>query len=174
MRYIYIPLLLFIFSCSKQDNCDDPVDCLPPLTTTGEGTIGCLINGKPFTPGGGQIGGPIQQAYYNTLEGEYYFGLKGSNDSPNQLIAIFSKGIEIEEGKSYSFGLDQNFGFHANYFLNGGVEQYQTSEIYSGEITFTNFDDLNGIVSGTFWFDAVSEDREVVEIREGRFDMKYN
>ena len=28
-------------------------------------------------------------------------------------------------------------------------------------------------VSTTFWFDAVNAQGEIVEIREGRFDMKY-
>jgi hypothetical protein len=39
----------------------------------------------------------------------------------------------------------------------------------SGEITFTKFSD--GIASGTFWFDAITEDgSDTVRIREGRFD----
>jgi len=31
----------------------------------------------------------------------------------------------------------------------------------------------NNIVSGTFWFDAVNDPREIVEVREGRFDMRF-
>ena len=171
MRYICILSLLFVFSCSTQDDCDNPVDCLPLLTTTGEGTIGCLIKGKPFKPGGSQLGGPTQQAFYQYVENGFHFGLSGDNKSSNTSINIVLRNIEIEENKVYSLDVaesDSNYG-ESNY----NSTFFQTSEIYTGEILFTNFDDLNGIVSGTFWFDALSEDGEVVEIREGRFDMKY-
>ncbi|MGB4776356.1 MAG: DUF6252 family protein, partial [Daejeonella sp.] len=44
----------------------------------------------------------------------------------------------------------------------------------TGELTITKFDEINGIASGTFWFDAENEQREKVQVREGRFDAKIN
>jgi len=46
-------------------------------------------------------------------------------------------------------------------------------ESMNGELHIARFDRILGIVSGTFWFDAVNMEGEKVEIREGRFDMKY-
>jgi hypothetical protein len=79
----FAPFLIFLLivginSCSKKDDCDNPVDCLPPATQTGEGTIGCLVNGEVFKPGGSQLGGPTQQVFYQFVDGEYHFGLSAS------------------------------------------------------------------------------------------------
>jgi len=38
-------------------------------------------------------------------------------------------------------------------------------------ITHHDFD--NAVLSGTFWFDAINSEGEIVEVREGRFDVKY-
>ena len=37
----------------------------------------------------------------------------------------------------------------------------------------TRLDEVKQIVSGTFWFDAVNDKGEKVEVREGRFDMIF-
>lgn len=54
-----------------------------------------------------------------------------------------------------------------------GIIKYNTTQIHTGELKITKFDVSNSIISGTFWFDAVNEEGETVEIREGRFDMKF-
>jgi hypothetical protein len=173
---IYLILISFVItisSCSKKDNCDNPVDCLPPATQTGEGKIGCLINGEVFKPGGSQLSGPTQQANYNiTFEGKLYFALIASNKNLNKSIGISLINKEITEGQSYILGSDLFPKDFAQYNFN--IDSFETNQTFGGEITFSKFDDVKGIVSGTFWFDAVNEEGDVVEIREGRFDMKYN
>jgi hypothetical protein len=173
----FIKLLLLILflsfnSCSKKDNCDNPVDCLPPATQTGEGTIGCLVNGEVFKPGGSQFPGPTQQVSYDFVNGAYSFGLSANNRISNENLRIFIRNQVIKENDIYILKTDEENSNVAEY--ENKLVSYKTNEINSGEIKFTKFDDINGIVSGTFWFDAINEDGEVVEIREGRFDMKYN
>ena len=51
--------------------------------------------------------------------------------------------------------------------------EYLTTSSIKGELKITKFDELNRIVSGTFWFDATNSDGEKVQVREGRFDMNY-
>ena len=50
---------------------------------------------------------------------------------------------------------------------------YETSSVVRGEfkITYHNFN--QAIISGTFWYDAINSNGEVVKVREGRFDMRY-
>ncbi len=48
-----------------------------------------------------------------------------------------------------------------------------TNLIYTGELTIKRNDLSNSIISGTFWFNAINEEGEIVEIREGRFDCNY-
>nr|WP_317164260.1 DUF6252 family protein [Flavobacterium sp. xlx-214] len=50
---------------------------------------------------------------------------------------------------------------------------YNTNEQQTGEVKITKFDEVNGILSGTFWFNVKRPDGTIVEIREGRFDVKY-
>jgi hypothetical protein len=53
------------------------------------------------------------------------------------------------------------------------IDEYKTTSISKGELKISFFDSLNRIVAGTFEYDAVNEKGEKVEVREGRFDMKY-
>lgn len=53
------------------------------------------------------------------------------------------------------------------------ITNYQTSVLLNGEIMIKKFDQVNRIISGTFSFDAVNASGEKVQVREGRFDMKY-
>jgi hypothetical protein len=47
--------ILIILSCSSDDGPVDQESLLPPITTTGENTFGCLIDGKFFKPRDGRI-----------------------------------------------------------------------------------------------------------------------
>lgn len=57
--------------------------------------------------------------------------------------------------------------------LNGDIDEYTTKSDFKGELYISNFDEINQIVSGTFWFDAVNNKGVKVEMREGRFDVQY-
>lgn len=61
---------------------------------------------------------------------------------------------------------------YTNY--NEAIEDYYitTSEI-TGEMTITKLDFEKHIVYGTFWFDILLPNGEIVEVREGRFDMQF-
>lgn len=73
---LLLPILLGLLSCNKDDDRPtDPVDLLPPITQTGAGTFGALVDGKPF------IGNnPYFNCYYQFVDGGYYFGIGGDDD----------------------------------------------------------------------------------------------
>lgn len=50
---------------------------------------------------------------------------------------------------------------------------YVTTDTFTGVLKITKLDTQQKIISGTFWFDAVNAAGEKVEVREGRFDMRY-
>lgn len=167
-------LMLFSSSCSKKENCDDPIDCLPPITQTGSNTAGCLVNGKVLVPGGQGIntGSVLKAQYRYSGDNDSVFGLSirdlTSGGSKMMLIRIRNK--ELIEGEIYELrGEGSNsFGSYNDRF-NGFV----TNDNHSGELVISNIDTENHIVSGTFWFDAVNNDGEIIEIRNGRFDVVY-
>jgi len=167
-------LLLILFlsfnSCSKNDNCDNPVECLPPATQTGARTFGCLINNKPFSPRGSQLGGPTLQIDYRIYEGKYRFSISGDNNKTGEAVLIkLQDQNNLLEDKVYvlqEYRKDINYG---RYLISG--TDYQTNSDNAGEMIFSKIDLDAGIISGTFWFDANNGEGEVIEIREGRFDM---
>ncbi|MFT7118588.1 MAG: hypothetical protein ACI9LF_000967, partial [Flavobacteriales bacterium] len=50
MKTIYILLIALLATTCDSDDPVDPASLLPPITTTGENTFGCLIDGKFFRP----------------------------------------------------------------------------------------------------------------------------
>ena len=56
------------------------------------------------------------------------------------------------------------------------IEQLPTLnevKVIKGELKITYHNYNNAILSGTFWFDAVNSTGEIVQVREGRFDIHY-
>ena len=170
-------LLLITFSCSKEDDCDNPVDCLPPATQTGANTAGCLVNGQVFLPAGQSLGsGSILQAQYVFHNDQYIFGLsiRDRTGTHNEMVAVETKMDQLFSGETYqlkSCSEHSNTGF---YLIGGGlIDGYVTTEQITGELKITPLDEAKKIISGTFWFDAINDDNEIVQVREGRFDVHY-
>lgn len=65
-----ITFLLLSGSCRKNRQ-PNPIDQLPPETTTGANTFGCLIDGKLFKPGGAQLSGGSLSCNYQYLNGGF-------------------------------------------------------------------------------------------------------
>lgn len=167
-------LAIFTGSCSKEKSCDDPIDCLPPITQTGANKAGCLVNGKALVPGGRGINtGSVLKAQYNfSGEDDSAFGLairnRTSGGSKMMLIVIRNK--KLVEGAIYELKSEgsNSFGSYKDRF-----DGFVTNEDHRGELIISRIDMEKRIVSGTFWFDAVNNEGEIVEIRNGRFDVIY-
>lgn len=167
-------MLISILGCSNND--DDA--SLPEATQTGENTAGCLVDGKVLLPKGSGLGGLLLRAFYQEIDANFHFGLLIANNTQNPQkyvnITISEKLIEVN---SYNLKLrETNGGFFTSNFAEyviGLRPDYQTTNNYQGEIIISKLDSQSKIVSGTFWFDALHENGSVVEVREGRFDMRY-
>jgi len=167
---LYALLLVFplwgLGGCKNDDdNPTNPIDQLPPLTQTGENTFGCLVNGKPlsFTKSS-QLTAIFQQ-------GQLQFG---ANSEQNGISNSFNLNIidPLEENIKYFLG--DNF-YNVGYSLITDVSSciYEFDDAINGEITFSKIDRVNYIVAGKFEFSTVTNNCEIVNITEGRFDLKY-
>ncbi|WP_372757499.1 hypothetical protein [Mariniflexile sp.] len=157
MKNLLIILAITLgLSCCKND--DDtpknPIDQLPPPTQTGENTFGFLINGQPI-----------------------------SITNSSQMAAIYQGGfIQFGSGGVYIV-LDEPFEINNNYNLVGKVRYvedngqescyYDFNDSYEGFVNFSRIDKTNFIVSGSFEFSTVTDNCEIVNITNGRFDMQY-
>ena len=165
--------------CEKDQNIPE-IDKLPPATQIGADTFGCLVDGNAFLPKGTLFSPPLKQAYYQYVNGAYHFSIGITNKINNtefvKDIHLSAHELNLEE-KTYKFGLVNTPGiFGGSYSVyhlydNGTIDEYSTDPILQGEISINNFDSVNYIISGTFWFDAINKDGKMVEVREGRFDM---
>lgn len=61
---ILILFTTFSLSCCNKDEDKTPIEQLPPATTTGANTAGCLVDGEVFLPKGTSLGGPILSCFY--------------------------------------------------------------------------------------------------------------
>ena len=167
----------FLSCCSKDDKTTVPVtqvSLLPPATQIGANKAGCLVNGKAFLPNGGSLQ-PLVCNYINQNDLTIGIGNKTDRKLNRLLIGIFNTNLVV--GQTYILKekvANSKFGeFLINEEASPSPNYYSTNKTFKGEITITNHDYNNVILSGTFWFDAVNSDGTKVEVREGRFDMKY-
>ncbi|MCB7480246.1 DUF6252 family protein [Christiangramia sediminis] len=171
----YLLVVLFTTSCSKDSStdCDNPVDCLPEMTQTGANTAGCLVNGKILTPGGQSLNsGSVLKAQYNFYQGSYLFGLSIRNrGEKNRMLNIEIRNQKLIAGETYSLQNNSSSSFAS--YRNGILGGYITNNERTGEIYISFIDSERNIISGTFHFDAENNEGEVIEVRQGRFDVKY-
>ena len=184
--FLLITICALTISCSKNDD-----DNLTEINNDGTGGISCLVDGKVLVSRG-QGSGIVPEVFgFANDDDIYFFALRlsnrnsGFNNDKSMRIQVY----DVEylnpttferlslEGMTYqlgtfgdpnSYGEFQTYGHYSDNSLELG--EYYTTEIINGEITITFHDLENYVIAGTFWFDAVNENGEIIEIRDGRFD----
>lgn len=195
----FLSVCLLNISCTN-DN-DGTKENLPSISTEGKNTFGCRINGEIFLPksrGGFSAGyrAPILFGrYYNLVqnyygqEPGYYLQINAYNELTNKSINIelTKSDVALIEGNTYQIVSKSNGVFDAEYSFSTTApypdtnnafiytnHEYKTNNEYIGELKILKIDSTNLIISGTFTFDSInSVDNKTAEIREGRFDLKY-
>ena len=177
-----ILLLIILFSvtgCKK----NNPVDQLPPATQTGANTFGCLINGEIFLPKGPSLS-PILQCAYQYLNTSYskgyFFQLsakeKGSKECELYSISLGTDSLQIFQSNTYplvNYETGKTSAQYSYFYNCGQFINYNTSNNVVGLLTIKRLDEINQIVSGTFWFNAVSTNGDTTKVTDGRFDMQF-
>lgn len=175
--------VLTLSCCDKDEKPTNPIDQLPPATQTGANTAGCLVDGKAFLPKGSSLGGPTLSCFYQQNQSGYHLGL-GIADKRNGNIKAVNISLnpnQLTENTTYhlvaivngSANYNSNFGEYTIYSNTTNDNKFTTTNTYIGELKITKLNVKQRIISGTFWYDAVNTDGAKVEIREGRFDMRY-
>jgi len=178
------------FECKKKNVTISQVSLLPPLTTTGRNTFGCLFNGQAMIPKRpfGDIVPYLTAIYQNHYSSDLVHGNTFAIDGDDK--------TDVCHFKTVGFSLDSIHLELATYKLNtariakgqsgsiqllnacggNGAIEYATTSIVTGEVTIVFLDEINQVASGTFWFDAIPSIgnlTDTIHIREGRFDMHY-
>ena len=171
-KLILLLLTTFTLSCCNKDDDkpSNPIDQLPPATQTGAGTFGCLVNGEPFVDNSGFF-----NCFYQLVDGEYYFGIRGRKESFINQIGIGSEKKNIDLDINHTLKSQQEGNFYGRISFNcSSCLGATTLNENPGVITFTKLDMQNNIVSATFEFTVIDPSTGTVyEITEGRFDALF-
>jgi hypothetical protein len=185
--------LFAMTACSKND--DAPQDQLPPATTIGANTAGCLIDGKVLIPKNGisSISGSTSYGlnvvsginFYNIPYGEDYFSIKFANLKDRGKSYWIYLHIDTFSDGAGDYVVGQSNGeFYLDASNNPQIIARQTEDNISGKtflsspnsgiITIKRLDFSSRVVSGIFECTLYNKDNpsETVIISEGRFDIK--
>jgi len=151
--------------------------------------MGCLVNGQLFVP---QEPAAVPYPFYSaTLTHDpadnLNMGWKDEKNSCDQSsIGIRLDSVKLTQGTTYKLtqqvdtsNAAANVGQWAEYLDITSCSQfifspYYTTAAVTGQVTITYYNPTLGVVSGTFWFDAIDAGGDTVHVREGRFDMSTN
>jgi hypothetical protein len=170
-KLILLLFVLSLFSGTSCNNDDDnssqnPINQLPPETQTGANTFGFLVNGEPINVTNTSQQTAIYQGGILQIGG----GIDNSETDISVSI-ILENPLSINTNYSLT-----NFPVHtAKFRKRMGIINcnYNYEDTYEGNITLTNIDTVNFIVSGTFEFSTLTDNCEDVSITNGRFDLQY-
>lgn len=169
---------LIFSSCSNDDdnNTLTPLEQLPPATQNGAQTFGCLVNGKTFIPP--NLGKNSPRAFYQFVRGAYTLGISAAIRTEAGLISISVNTLDtdlIQDSTTYMLKERASGNFFGTYDIYDStlIYEHTSRSDNPGSLAITNFDQENGIISGTFEFTAIGDDGKSYKITEGRFDLNY-
>ena len=150
----------------------DDSETLPDKTETGKNSFGCFVNGRLVQ---------IRHTQLSRAEtqGDFFF-LRFSNTVGNQLYADPIKNFsfkitkDILENVSYDLTNIDLYNVKYTDFIDATPNcVYNTTDVTTGTITFSKIDRAKYIISGTFEFEASTQNCLDIKVTDGRFDMKY-
>ncbi|MGZ5190125.1 MAG: DUF6252 family protein [Flavisolibacter sp.] len=169
-------IVLAVFSGCKKD-----IDELPPATETGANTFGAKVDGELWVPQkfGVAPSAPILEARYG---GNSSLFINARNFSSSPTETEFEIHIKNFTGTgTYQLNQVTNKYPYENasygYFIKRKLmplNDWITTNQFTGNVVVTKYDSTNKIVAGTFSFTAGSTDNtaEPLVVTEGRFDVK--
>lgn len=177
MKNLFFLALLSIglFSSCKDDDQDQNV--LPEATQSGKNTAGALINGKVWVATTKKLNSNNAGTYCEKLNDNYLIklDLRKDPDRYTESIYLIVSIPNLELNQTYEVvnqTPDDGYNY-ASYTSNDKVS-YSSNPNNTGRIKITRLDLQNQIVSGTFEFNAVDNNGNVVNITDGRFDKKFD
>lgn len=173
--FFALSFVICFTNCKKTPptSTDNPYG-LPNISQSCENTFGCLANGDLFLAETGILYPTLICNYwfpnYGSSGHSFYLSAKQKGNSIYDLTIIsLKKAVTIGE---FDFGAPEVEGaFSAQIYDMKNI--YRTEANNKGKIKIIKLDEVKQILSGTFWFDAVNDKGEKLEVREGRFDMVY-
>lgn len=179
MKTNYLVLFLFAAFCCLGVQCkeDEPdkieeLAKLPPATTKGLNTFGCLINGKAWPAD--IVGQRVIQVYY--YDSEFFLQYLINNGSFDMNSAISLRTDDIKDTGVFYIkyrDFDKDFAnvYYSDIFYSSS-DQINVND--SARVQINRLDTVKHILSGTFSFSLKNmSGTKQVNVEHGRFDYFY-
>jgi hypothetical protein len=188
MKTLHILLTCLLLNACSSNDAVDQASLLPPITTTGENTFGCLIDGKFFKPRDGRVtvnsdnkGMRIWTSEQTNVE---YDARDFKSDKTSSLL-IHIENFQYNNAEVYTLdasnglrGLDGNNNSyaHCRVWINDilGYQRYVTFQ-NSGIIDASNLIQTgqSNLHHATFEFKLINSNnvQDTIIIKSGRFDL---
>ena len=174
---LLLPLFIQL-KCKKDKQASE--EKLPPVTQTGAGTFGCLLNGKVWLPAGLLLETKIARNYDPGFRGGSFSiqAIRKLYNSNNERIShtVVSIGSSyVDKPGIYSLMRRDTSG---SSFTNhdNGCEYFpwrnEGASIIAGEMNIIKLDLNIGIISGTFFYTLVKPNCDTIKVTDGRFDFR--
>ena len=170
---VFIPLT----SCEKTE--------LPDITEEGNNTFGMLVNGEVWTPHAPFSSALKLSVGYSPFFQQLHIG--AYNSRRREKLAFYFSDIVGHGDYFFACGplfpdmsvADENFNYCSTRFNKGTDEPYDPKNEFvlfnrnESNLNIIKLDTINKIISGTFSVNLHNFDGDVLEITNGRFDVKY-
>ena len=171
-RLVLLALFTLFFHSCKEDISPDPEPQLPPITSEGLNTFGCLVDGEVFVYVVDYSRGPESFLRHSLLR-DSILKISSPMDAGNKGIYIETlqhKGemdIPLFHPNAYEQGKITKY---VDYQKKLGGMRYFVDKIKNGRLMLIRDD--TQVIAGTFEFDAIGEDSgDTMHITKGRFDI---
>ncbi|MBD3636161.1 MAG: hypothetical protein HUJ25_02375 [Crocinitomicaceae bacterium] len=171
---ICIVVVGVIFSCRK----NPPDSVLPPITKTGEHTLGFFLNNQTWVPYD-RGNHEVFELPKPQLEEDGSFKISATRiDEDESCRNWFCIEISNFDGIG-EYQLSSNEctspyqSFYYGYHGNRAAKYYEIDDSKPHIMEVTFFDPKHKIIAGNFEFDAISNIKDTIRIRSGRFDLVY-
>ena len=179
--FLLLLCVLFLFStCKKEEseNCSPTSEIpgtldslgLPPATTTGANTMGCLINGEPWLPLKRNIFGDLRYDISFTVGSQSMGGgvsIQGRQDYDELESTIFLYTDPALTEGIYPFTNENDRYINHN----NDCGAYDVDTTYNNIIEITRIDFDEEIVSGGFKMRLINDECDTLLVTNGRFDL---
>lgn len=168
---LWLGLSLLLVHCQPKQ-----VEALPPASTSGAHTIGCLVDGQVLVArdGHGKPGLHLGFRLGTTpTDATFSVSLSDETDSSRPFVEVRADSIVLTEGQSYPFGAAGHGGVVTGSCFTSAGGVYLTNAPASGTLTITRLDRAAKLLAGRFEF--VGTDRTTgkqVRVTDGRFDFQ--
>lgn len=170
--WLLLLALSSLFAACKKDSPQDELSKLPPTTQTGANTFGCLVNGKAWMPAGGGVFDNLLSVIYDPTFQGGNLSIRAKKIMNGTTTRITLNGDSINFVGVYPLLLHSHFNVVYSDQINCDFHTYYDTPL-SGSLNISKFDTTNRIISGTFSFKVSTAGCGIIDVTEGRFDVKY-